>query len=142
MARKMSKEEWREFLSADGRTGKLATVRPDGSPHIAPIWFVLDGDDLVFNTGKKTVKGRNLAQDGRIALCVDDDKPPYAFVTVQGRAHLDDDLSEIRKWATTIGGRYMGKERAEEYGARNGVPGELVVRVRVEKVVAVSAVAD
>ncbi|KAA6212602.1 PPOX class F420-dependent oxidoreductase [Streptomyces albofaciens JCM 4342] len=142
MARKMSKDEWQGFLSEGTRTGKLSTVRADGSPHIAPVWFLLDGDDLVFNTGADTVKGRNLARDGRVALCVDDDRPPFGFVIVEGRAETSDDLPEVRAWATRIAARYMGQERAEEYGARNGVPGELLVRVRIGKVVAVAELAD
>ncbi|GAA3797773.1 PPOX class F420-dependent oxidoreductase [Streptomyces chiangmaiensis] len=142
MAQKMTDEEWQAFVSHGTRTGKLSTVRADGSPHVAPIWFLLDGDDLVFNTGKETVKGRNLARDVRVALCVDDDQPPYAFVVLQGRALLSEDLGEVRHWAARIGARYMGEERAEEFGARNGVPGELLVRVRVEKVLAYSAVSE
>ncbi|MEU5378838.1 PPOX class F420-dependent oxidoreductase [Streptomyces sp. NPDC005968] len=142
MAQKMTDEEWRAFVSDGTRTGKLSTVRADGSPHVAPIWFLLDGDDLVFNTGKETVKGRNLARDGRVALCVDDDRPPYAFVVLQGRARLSEDLDELRRWAARIGARYMGEERAEEFGARNGVPGELLVRVRIEKALAYSAVSE
>ncbi|GAA2901694.1 PPOX class F420-dependent oxidoreductase [Streptomyces mexicanus] len=142
MAQKMTDEEWRAFVSAGTRTGKLATVRADGSPHVAPIWFVLDGDDLVFNTGKETVKGHNLARDGRVALCVDDDRPPYSFVVLHGRAQLSEDLEELRHWATRIGARYMGEERAEEFGARNGVPGELLVRVPIDKVVAVRDLAE
>ncbi|MFI6437829.1 PPOX class F420-dependent oxidoreductase [Streptomyces sp. NPDC050759] len=136
MAQKMTDEQWREFVSYGTRTGKLSTVRADGSPHVAPIWFVLDGDDLVFNTGKETVKGRNLARDGRVALCVDDDRPPFAYVVLQGRARLSEDLDEVRHWAGRIGARYMGEERAEEFGARNGVPGELLVRVRIDRVLA------
>ncbi|MEU0597215.1 PPOX class F420-dependent oxidoreductase [Streptomyces sp. NPDC006393] len=142
MAQKMSDEEWRAFVSHGTRTGKLSTVRADGSPHVAPIWFVLDGDDVVFNTGKETVKGRNLARDGRVALCVDDDRPPFSFVVLSGRARLSEDLDELRHWAARIGGRYMGAERAEEFGARNGVPGEILVRVPVDKVVAVRDLAD
>jgi PPOX class probable F420-dependent enzyme len=142
MAQKMTDEEWRAFVSHGTRTGKLSTVRADGSPHVAPIWFLLDGDDLVFNTGKDTVKGRNLARDGRVALCVDDDRPPYAYVVLQGRARISEDLDELRLWAGRIGGRYMGEERAEEFGARNGVPGELLVRVRIEKVLAEASVSD
>ncbi|MEU6192105.1 PPOX class F420-dependent oxidoreductase [Streptomyces sp. NPDC047061] len=136
MAEKMTDEEWRAFVSHGTRTGKLSTVNADGSPHVAPIWFLLDGDELVFNTGKDTVKGRNLARDGRVALCVDDDRPPFHFVVVNGRARLSEDLDELRDSATRISARYMGAERAEEFGARNGVPGELLVRVTVEKVVA------
>ncbi|WP_037854729.1 PPOX class F420-dependent oxidoreductase [Streptomyces sp. NRRL S-340] len=142
MADKMTDEEWRAFVSYGTRTAKLTTVRADGSPHVAPIWFLLDGDDVVFNTGKDTVKGGNLARDGRFALCVDDDRPPFAFVVVQGRAHLSEDLDQVRHWAARIGARYMGEERAEEFGARNGVPGELLVRARIDKVVAVRDVAD
>ncbi|MER7180915.1 PPOX class F420-dependent oxidoreductase [Streptomyces hyaluromycini] len=136
MAEKMTDEEWRAFVSHGTRTGKLSTVNADGSPHVAPIWFLLDGDELVFNTGKDTVKGRNLARDGRVALCVDDDRPPFHFVVLNGRARLSEDLGELRDSATRISARYMGAERAEEFGARNGVPGELLVRVTVEKVVA------
>lgn len=138
----MTQEQWRAFVSEGTRTGKLATVRDDGSPHVVPIWFVLDGDDLVFNTGKDTVKGRNLARDGQAAICVDDDRPPFAFVTLRGRAEISEDLVELRRWAARIGARYMGEDRAEEFGARNGVPGELLVRVRIEKVTAESGVAD
>ena len=142
MAQKMTDEEWRAFVSQGTRTAKLSTVRADGSPHVTPIGFVRDGDDVVFNTGKTSVKGRNLARDGRAALCVDDDRPPYDFVVLQGRARISEDLEEVRYWATRIGARYMGEERAEEFGARNGVPGELLVRVAIDKVLAEKAVAD
>ncbi|MBA2945838.1 PPOX class F420-dependent oxidoreductase [Streptomyces himalayensis] len=142
MAQKMTDDEWRAFVSQGTRTGKLSTVRADGGPHVTPIWFLLDGDDLVFNTGRESVKGRNLARDGRVALCVDDDRPPYAFVILRGHAELSEDVDEVRHWATRIGARYMGEDRAEEFGARNGVPGELLVRVRIDQVVAQAGVAD
>ena len=140
MAQKMTDEEWRAFVSYGTRTAKLSTVRADGSPHVTPIWFVLDGDDVVFNIAKTSVKGRNLTRDGRAALCVDDDRPPYDYVVLQGRARISEDPEELRYWATRIGARYMGEERAEEFGARNGVPGELLVRMAVDKVLAEKAV--
>lgn len=142
MAHNMTQEEWRAFISEGTRTGKVSTVRADGSPHIAPVWFLLDGDHLVFNTGKETVKGRNLARDGRVSVCVDDDRPPFSFAVLQGRAELIEDLGQLRQWATRIAGRYMGEEAAEEFGARNGVPGELLVRVRIDKVVAMADLTD
>lgn len=138
----MTKDQWQKFLSEGTHTAKLSTVRADGSPHIAPVWFLLDGDDIVFNTGEDTVKGRNMARDGRVSLCVDDGRPPFSFVTLQGRAELSDRLEEVRAWATRIAARYMGQDLAEQYGARNGVPGELLVRVRIEKVVALADIAD
>ncbi|WP_415953078.1 PPOX class F420-dependent oxidoreductase [Streptomyces sp. KLOTTS4A1] len=142
MAEKMTEEQWRAFVSQGTRTAKLSTVRADGSPHVAPVWFVLDGDDLVFNTGKNTVKGRNLARDGRVAVCVDDDRPPFSYAVLQGEARIIEDLPEVRHWATRIAARYMGEERAEEFGARNGVPGELLVRVKITKVIAEADLAD
>lgn len=145
MAKKMTQQEWRAFVSHSTRTGKLSTVREDGSPHIAPIWFVLDGDSFVFNTGKDTVKARNLARDGRVALCVDDDRPPFSYVVLQGRAEISehaDDPDEILHWATRIGARYMGEEQAEAFGRRNAVPSELLVRVRIDKVIAIAGIAD
>ncbi|MGW1770314.1 PPOX class F420-dependent oxidoreductase [Streptomyces sp. NPDC002104] len=142
MVKKMTQEEWREFVSHSTRTGKLSTVREDGSPHIAPIWFVLDGDSFVFNTGKDTVKGRNLARDGRVALCVDDDRPPFAYVVLQGRAEISEDLDAMLPWSTRIGARYMGAENGEAFGRRNAVAGELLVRVRIDKVISAAGVAD
>ncbi|MGW0394836.1 PPOX class F420-dependent oxidoreductase [Streptomyces sp. NPDC003042] len=145
MAQKMTQEEWPAFVSHSTRTGKLSTVREDGSPHIAPIWFVLDGDSFVFNTGENTVKGRNLARDGRVAVCVDDDRPPFSYVVLQGRAKTctyAEDPETMLRWATRIGARYMGEDRAQAFGRRNAVPGELLVRVSIDKVIATAGVAD
>jgi PPOX class probable F420-dependent enzyme len=138
----MTEPEWRAFLSAPARPAVLATVRADGRPHAAPVWYDLDGDDLVFTTGADTVKGRNLARDGRVTVVVQDDAPPFSFVVIEGTASTSDDLVEVRAWATRLGGRYMGAERAESYGERNGVPGELLVRVRIAKVVSAADLAD
>ena len=134
---------WHDFLAADPpHTAKLAVVAADGSPRVAPIWIALDGDDLVFTTGHDTAKGKALRRDPRVALCVDDERPPFSFVIVHGTASLSDDLDEVRRWATIIGGRYMGEDRADEYGDRNGVPGELLVRVTPMKVIAERDIAD
>ncbi len=140
--RVMPEQEWREFLLAGTRTAKLATVRQDGRPHVAPIWFDLDGHTLVFTTGETTVKGKALRRDPRVSLCVDDERPPFAFVTIEGTVRISEDLAELRHWATRIGGRYMGADRAEAYGVRNGVPGELLIRVGLERIVAQAAIAD
>ncbi|MGW5643994.1 PPOX class F420-dependent oxidoreductase [Saccharopolyspora sp. NPDC003752] len=128
--------EIRAFLEAGTRTGKLGFTASDGRPLVAPVWFVLDGDDLVFNTGKDTAKGRAIARDPRLVLCVDLPEPPYAFVQVQGVAVTSEEPGELLRTATEIGGRYMGRDRAEEFGRRNAVPGELVVRIRPTKVIA------
>ncbi|WP_219419512.1 PPOX class F420-dependent oxidoreductase [Pseudonocardia nigra] len=128
--------EHRAFLTEGTRTGKLGFVAADGRPLVAPIWFVVEGDELVFNTGKATAKGRAITRDPRVVLCVDLEAPPYSFVQVQGVATVSEDPAELLRTATEIGGRYMGADRAEEFGKRNGVPGELVVRLRPTKVIA------
>ncbi|HLW01844.1 MAG TPA: PPOX class F420-dependent oxidoreductase [Ktedonobacterales bacterium] len=125
----------RAFLLEGTRTGKLATVRADGRPHVVPIWFVLDGDTVVFTTGSSSVKAANMRRDARVSLCVDDETPPYAYVLLEGTVSMGEDLGELLHWATRIGGRYMGEMRAEEYGKRNGVPGELLVRLTPAKVI-------
>ena len=128
--------EVREFLAHGTRTGKLGYLAASGRPLVTPVWFVLEGDSLIFNTGKDTAKGRALATDPRATLCVDLERPPYAFVQVQGEAELSEDPAELVRTATLIAARYVGPERAEEFGRRNGVPGELVVRLRPVRVLA------
>ena len=124
----------RDFLSHGTRTGKLSYLAASGRPLVAPVWFVVEDGSLVFNTNKDTAKGRALARDPRVSLCVDLEEPPYAFVQVQGEAELSEDPAELVRTATAIAARYMGAGRAGEFGQRNGVPGELVVRLRPAKV--------
>jgi hypothetical protein len=148
----MSDEELVAFLTgAPARTASLATVRADGRPHVAPVWFALDMStagadsaigDVVFNTNSETLKGKSLRCDQRVALSVDDERPPFSFVIIEGIATISEHLAEVTHWAAVLGGRYMGQDRAEEYGRRNGVPGELLIRVRPTDIVAVADVAD
>lgn len=140
--REMSERRAREFLLEGTRTGKLATVSADGSPHVVPIWFTLRDGQIVFNTSEASVKAMNLARDPRVALSVDDQTPPYSFVTVEGTASLSANDRDLKEIATEIGGRYMGSERAEEFGERNAAPGELVVRVSMDNIISAEHVAD
>ena len=138
----MSEQERRAFLGAGTRTAKLAVSRAGGMPHVVPVWFVLDGDIMVFTTGEATVKGRALQRDPRVSMCVDDETPPFSFVMIEGMATISRDRDDLLAWATRIGARYMGSDRAEEFGRRNAVPEELLVRVTPTKIVAIGAMAD
>lgn len=141
--RVMSEAEWKAFLTERPRTGKLATTRRDGRPHVAPIWFDLDDDgSIVFTTGADTLKGKAIRRDPRVCLCVDDEDPPFSFVIVEGRVEISEDLDAMLVWATRIGARYMGAESAEAFGRRNAVPGELLVRLRPVNVAAQADIAD
>ena len=134
---------WQSFVSAlPARTGKLALARADGSPHVAPVWVDLDGDELVLMTSADTIKGKSILRDGRVALCFDDERPPFSFVTIAGTTTTSTDPDELLRWATRIAARYMGEEQAEAYGRRNAVPPEMVVRVTPTKITAVVDVAD
>ena len=131
------------LMSADGPVQPTGSAqkgqrgqRDQGQAPGWPVWFIVEGDSLVFNTGSQTAKGRALARDPRASLCVDLEEPAYAFVQVQGDAELSEDPAELVRTATAIAARYMGADRAEEFGKRNAVPGELVVRLRPVKVLA------
>jgi PPOX class probable F420-dependent enzyme len=134
-------EVWLFLAATPPHTGKLATTRADGSPHVAPIWFAVDEASVVFMTDSESLKGRNLRRDPRAALCVDDERPPFAFVILEGRVEISEDPTERLHWSTVIGGRYMGADQAEAYGARNAVPGELLVRLRPAKITSAADVA-
>ena len=142
MAQQMTEQEYRSFMLDRARTAVLATARADGRPHVAPIWFDLDGDTLVFTTGENTVKGRNMRRDARVSLCVDEEAPPFHFVVIEGSSELTAGDPDLLYWATRIGGRYMGADRADEYGGRNAVEGELLVRVTPQKIVAYKNISD
>ena len=151
MGRPMDPAEIRNFLLHGTRTGKIGFVGTDGSARVTPIWFVLDDEaepgptgvqDLLFNTGVRTAKGRAFRRDPRVALVVDDDTPPFAVVRVRGEVELTEDVDAARHWATRIGARYMGPDRADEFGRRNGVPGEYLVRLRPQTVTSEAGVAD
>jgi PPOX class probable F420-dependent enzyme len=139
--KEMTKSEYKRFLIQGTKTGKIATVKKDGTPHVVPIWFDLDDGNIVFTTGGDSVKAKNMRRDPRVCLSVDDQTPPYAFVQIEGIASFSDDLKEILHWATRIGGRYMGEDQAQAFGKRNAVPGELLVRIRPAKVIAYKDVA-
>src|SRR5262245_30627856 len=95
----MSDAQRREFVMTGTRTGKPAVTLADGRPHVTPIWFVLDGNDVVLTTHDTSVKARALRRDPRAAFCVDDQQPPYSFVTLDDTASISDDLEQLRPWA-------------------------------------------
>jgi PPOX class probable F420-dependent enzyme len=146
----MSDAEWRSFVSAGTRTGKLAVTRKDGRPHVTPVWFLLDDSDpgaphgvrVVLTTGATSLKGLALSRDPRFALCVDDQQPPYSFVLLECTAELVEDLGDLLAWATRLGTRYMGEDKGRQFGERNAVPGEYLVRGTIDRVTAYAAVSD
>jgi len=133
--KEMDENEINDFLIEGTRTGKLATVREDGHPHLAPIWYVWNEGKIIFGTGDGSVKAKNMRRNPKVSICVDDESPPYAFVIIQGTAKLYDNHKDLLKWNTIFARRYMGEELAEVYGKRNAVEGSLLVEVTPTKMI-------
>jgi len=108
----------------------LATLNPDGSPQVTPVWVDFDGSHVIVNTARGRVKAKNLAREPRVALSIADPENPYRYLGIQGRvvemteqggdAHID-----------KMAKKYLGKD---SYPFRQ--PGEvrLVVKIAPDKV--------
>ncbi len=133
----MTKDEIKNFLLQGTFTGKLGTINKDGTPHVVPIWYTVDEEDkIIFNTGDKSVKAKNIRRDNRVRLCVDDQTPLFSFVTIDGIVELiSSEPGEVYKWAKIIAGRYMGKDKSEAYGKRNSTKGELLIKINPIRVI-------
>ncbi len=131
------------FLSEGTRTAKIACTRKDGSPVVSPVWFVLDNRDLVFTTMNTTLKYRVIKRDPRVSICIDDDRFPFGFATLAGEATLHElELPELLEWTTRIASRYVPEHLVSQYGRRNAVKGEVLVRVKVTNSFAYQGIAD
>jgi PPOX class probable F420-dependent enzyme len=129
----MTQSECRAFLEAHLSPAVLTFVRSDGRPHASPVWIYPDGDEIVFTMFNLAVKGQELSLGSRITMVVQDEAPPYRYIRLEGEiTTIDDDLETVRHWAGKLGGRYLGDDRAEEFAERNGIPGELVARMRLD----------
>jgi len=143
----MSIEEVVAFMRSGSRTGKLGVTRRDGQPHIAPIWFDFDDNtgELIFVMGRASLKARCIVRDPRICVCVDTMEMPFDFARIDGIASIttyDDDQAELLRWATETCRRYVGDDRAAEFGQRNAVPDQYLVRVRPTNYVGAWGIAD
>lgn len=140
--KKLDKSETLSFLSTHVLTAHLATVREDGRPHVAPVWFAVDGEEIVFTTWHSTIKGKNIRRTGYAAISVDTNVPPFDAAWAEGPVEIIEDARQLRHWATVIGGRYMGEDRAREFGERNGVEGELLCRLHPKRISGIRGIAD
>ena len=108
----------------------LATLNPDGSPQVTPVWVDFDGSHVIVNTARGRVKAKNLAREPRVALSIADPENPYRYLGIQGRvvemtekggdAHID-----------KMAKKYMGKD---SYPARKAGEVRIVVKIEPDKV--------
>lgn len=99
----------REYLQAP-RFAVLATINADGSVQQTVMWYLLDGDDIVLNTTNSRRKTANLRRDPRVSICVPDG---YHFVTLKGRATLNDDPNVAQPDMLRMAVRYLGEEQGK-----------------------------
>jgi PPOX class probable F420-dependent enzyme len=148
----MSNEEIARFVMQGTFTGKLATVKKDGGSHVVPIWFVLDNENskrrskignIIFTTYSASVKANDIRRNNRVSICIDDQIPPFSFVTMFGTAKIYPyKPKEVLKWATKIAERYMGKKNAKAYGRRNSGEGAVLVKINSTKIIAEKNIAS
>ncbi len=121
---------YRDLLETKKAFAHVATLGSDGAPQVTPVWVDFDGTNVLFNTAKGRVKVRNLREDPRVALSIQDPENPYRYVQIRGRivestekgadAHID-----------KLAKKYLGKDT---YPFRQ--PGEvrIIYKIRPERV--------
>jgi PPOX class probable F420-dependent enzyme len=109
---------------------------------VAPIWFVIIEQDLVFTTGRDSVKGRNLRANPRAALTADAEEYPYQFVLVRGQVNVVERPVDMVAWTTRIAERYVPAGQAHEYGRLNAQGDQLLCRLGMEHITGVRDVAE
>jgi PPOX class probable F420-dependent enzyme len=132
----MTDNEWRSFVTAGTRLAHIAVTRPDGRPHVTPICFILDGDELAFVLLPSSVKGKNLARDSRLAICVSDEQQPYSFVAIEGHARLSAEPDQIKHIGAGIANRYYPSQPAEHVAESFVQEGFTGVRISITNVIA------
>ena len=119
---------------AELHVGVLAVERPGRGPIAHPVWYVWDGDDVIIGVEAGALKARLLEAAGRATLTVQDEAPPYRYVSVEGPVTLtpahDGDGYDLRSIAV----RYLGEEAGAQYAdATEGTYDALTVRLHPER---------
>jgi PPOX class probable F420-dependent enzyme len=132
----MTDNEWRSFVTAGTRLAHIGLTRTDGRPHVTPVCFILDGDELAFVLSPGSVKGKSLTRDRRIAVCVSDERQPYGFVTVEGHARISAEPEQVKHVAAGIAERYYPAQPAAEVAESFVQEGFTAVRISITNVIA------
>ncbi len=129
---KMTGTEIEEFLDLP-LLSNLATLRPDGSPHVAPVWHLYNGQQLLILSGPSSVKINNLRHDPRVSISIPRETDPHGFVQVNGTVELSMDWDQKILWDMSI--NYMGQEKGKLYAEETFRTMEFVlITVNVSKI--------
>jgi PPOX class probable F420-dependent enzyme len=104
----------RRFLD-DKRFAVVGTKNPDGSPHLAVMWYLIEGDEIVLNSAQGRIKDRNLALDPRLSVMVADG---YTFIRIDGRARIEHDQTLAHADIRRLAARYYEDEHKVEEAMR------------------------
>jgi PPOX class probable F420-dependent enzyme len=132
----MTDSQWRSFVTAGTKLAHIALTRSDGRPHVTPVCFILDGHELAFALSPGSVKGRSLARDDRLAVCVSDERQPYSFVTIEGHAQISAEPEQIKHIAAGIADRYYPSQLPEAFAESFVQEGFTAVRISITNVIA------
>jgi len=109
---------------------------------VTPVWFIVDGNDLVLMTHESSLKGKSIQRDPRVMISVDDETFPFGFVLVEGVAKVERPAAaDLLPWARRIAQRYVPSDYVESTANRNAADGELLVRVAMSKLTGMRDVA-
>jgi PPOX class probable F420-dependent enzyme len=123
----LSSKELEEFLSRPN-VAVVATMDPDGQPHAVPTWYEWGDGEIVFHTGQRTRKYRNLRNNPLVTFCIDQKTPPYRAAVVYGKAEMTvgTDDERVRRCALAYLGPQVGSAYADQ------IRGQRVVIVQVK----------
>ena len=133
----MSPQEIEDFLSK-GNTARIATVKPDNSPHVTPVWYLWKKNQLLITIPKDSVKARNIRQNNKVAVTIDTDKAPIKAVIIEGTAEIEELTNETkRKIDRRMAAKYVKPEYLDEYMEWSNAQGieYIYIKIRTEKII-------
>jgi PPOX class probable F420-dependent enzyme len=133
----MSAQEIEDFLS-DGHTARIATVKPNDSPHVTPVWYLWEKNQLWMTIPKDSVKARNIRRNNKLAVTIDTDKPPIKAVIIEGTATIEELTKETeRTLDRRMAAKYVKPEYLDEYIEWSDAQGieYIYLRIRPEKII-------
>lgn len=125
-------DELRKYLDEARVFATVATVMPDGRPHLTVVWIKRDGDDLLFSTTRERQQGRNVLRDPRVTVLVVPPDNPYVYAEVRGTATVTPDPGG--ELVEELSLKYTGQEYATFNPASENDGERIVVRVTPDKV--------
>ncbi|MFF2847265.1 PPOX class F420-dependent oxidoreductase [Streptomyces sp. NPDC058001] len=125
-------DDLKKYLDDSRAFVTVATVLPDGRPHLTVVWMIRDGDDLLFSTTVDRQQGKNVARDPRVTVLISPADNPYTYAEVRGTATVTPDTT--KELVNTLSHKYTGQDYATFNPASKNDGDRVIVRVTPDKV--------